>query len=98
VRISGQTSEPQLQSHVQGVFRSPGIVEAPDATANIPKIRYRTVRNGESLRELASSFYGNPARWVDIYNANVSGRMRADGQDGPIRNPNQVSGMTLIIP
>jgi nucleoid-associated protein YgaU len=98
MRMTNGWSEPKMHTSVPGVYVPPGIPQAPDSSTNVPQIRYRTVREGETLRELASSFYGNPAQWVDIYNANVAGRERADGMDGPIRNPNQVGGMTLIIP
>lgn len=48
-----------------------------------------TVQRGDTLYKLARQFYGDQARWRDIYNAN----------SGQIPNPNQLpAGITLIIP
>lgn len=63
-----------------------GRIEAPDKskTASVPKPapapkpepkpkpknRYHTVRDGDTLWDLADRYYGNPTRWGKIYNAN----------------------------
>ncbi|MDX2198642.1 MAG: LysM domain-containing protein [Phycisphaerae bacterium] len=48
-----------------------------------------TVQRGDTLYKLARQFYGDQARWRDIYNAN----------SGQIPNPNQLpAGITLMIP
>jgi LysM repeat protein len=54
-----------------------------------PAARSYTVRAGDTLSKIAQRFYGNPARWTWIYNANRS----------KISNPNQIYvGETLKIP
>ncbi|HBL16903.1 MAG: hypothetical protein A2X36_08145 [Elusimicrobia bacterium GWA2_69_24] len=47
------------------------------------------VQSGDSLRSLAVQYYGDPARWVDLYRAN-RGQVGADGDLKP--------GQTLMLP
>jgi len=54
-----------------------------------PAARSYTVRSGDSLSQIAERFYGNPAHWQWIYQANRS----------KISNPNEIFvGETLTIP
>ncbi len=54
-----------------------------------PATRTYTVRSGDSLGKISASYYGNPADWTWIYDANKS----------KIYNPNDIYvGESLTIP
>lgn len=51
--------------------------------------RYHTVAKGDTLYKLARAYYGNQARWKDVYEANSS----------EISDPNMIRvGQRLVIP
>ncbi|QYY35560.1 LysM peptidoglycan-binding domain-containing protein [Ruficoccus sp. ZRK36] len=43
---------------------------APAASASTSGMRMYTVQEGDTLSRISSKFYGTPARWQDIFNAN----------------------------
>lgn len=64
-----------------------------------PKVRYYTVKRGDTLWDIAVKYYKNGADYGRIYNANRKGKKRADGTNGMISNPKVISpGWKLIIP
>lgn len=82
---------------------TPTPVPRPAPPPAKPRYRYYTVRpwpaKGSTLWGIAEIYYGNGKRYVDIYNANRSGRRRADGKQGMISNPSLIRpGWVLLIP
>lgn len=66
-----------LPGQVLGIPANPGAGAANPGTATPGGQTGRgagpyTVRSGDSLWSIAQFAYGNPARWVDIYNANAA--------------------------
>lgn len=71
----------------------------PKPPPHKPKVRYYTVVHNDNLWNIAKRYYGNPLKWVSIYNANRFGHRRADGTMGMIKTPNLIyPGWKLIIP
>jgi nucleoid-associated protein YgaU len=69
----------------------PAVVETsyPTPTTVAPATRYHTVAKGETLYKLARMYYGDQARWKDVYAANRT----------EISNPNMIRvGQRLVIP
>jgi phage tail protein X len=60
---------------------------APSAAHGTP--RKHTIQRGDTLSSLAQKYYGNRARWHDIYNAN----RKVMKNEGDLR-----AGMELVIP
>lgn len=64
-------------------------VKKTRSSANAPKVRTYTVKNGDTLWGIAKKYYGDGAKYLTIYNANK----------GKIKNPNLIYvGQTLTIP
>lgn len=80
----------------------PMTVKRPPSPKPVPaanKIRYYTIVSGDTLSGIAQRFYGNSARYVDVFNANRAGTIRADKTPGMLINANLIRpGQTLIIP
>jgi len=80
--------------------------KSPPAKAPMPNPRDFTTqvvgpKNTQygTLQGIAAAHYGNASYWPRIFNANKAGQRRADGNQGMITNPNQLSpGWSLIIP
>jgi hypothetical protein len=84
------------------VSTPPPPVNTPPPTTK-PKYRYYTVRpwpaKGSTLWGISEIYYHTGGKWPDIYNANRSGKRRADGKMGMIVNPNKLrAGWVLLIP
>lgn len=63
--------------------------ETPRETSSAPSVKTYTVKSGDCLWNIAKKYYGNGARYSDIYNANK----------GKISNPNLIyPGQVLTIP
>lgn len=73
----------------------PAVVTKPKPVSK-PKVRYYVVRPGDTLSKIGKKF---GVGWQAIYNANRTGKKRADGSRGILSNPNRiVPGQKLIIP
>jgi len=60
-----------------------------------PQVRTYKVRTGDTLFKIASSVYGDPSRWREIYEANRAPRRN----ENPMRNENDLKpGQELFIP
>ena len=69
----------------------PAVVETsyPTPTTVAPAARYHTVAKGDTLYKLARMYYGDQARWKDVYAANRT----------EVSNPNMIRvGQRLVIP
>jgi hypothetical protein len=67
------------------------------------KFRYYTVKpwpaKGSTLSGIAEIYYHHANEWPRIFDANKSGKRRADGKTGMVSNPNLVRpGWVLLIP
>ena len=63
--------------------------ETPRETSSAPSVKTYTVKSGDCLWNIAKKYYGNGARYSDIYNANKD----------KISNPNLIyPGQVLTIP
>ena len=61
----------------------------PTPTTTTLATRYHTVAKGDTLYKLARMYYGDQARWKDVYTANRT----------EISNPNMIRvGQRLVIP
>lgn len=85
---------------------TPAPVPTPTPTPTAPppaQQRYVTVTKFPSthgtLWGIAQDYYGNGAMWPRIFEANRSGKLRADNTPGLISNPNLIyTGWRLIVP
>jgi nucleoid-associated protein YgaU len=82
---------------------TPPPVTNPPPPTTTPTFRYYTVRvwpaKGSTLWGIAEIYYGNGKRYVDIFNANRKGTIRADKKPGMITNPSLIlPGWVLLIP
>lgn len=89
--------------------QAPPTTNPPPTTTNppppttTPKYKYYTVKawpaKGSTLWGIAEIEYGNGKRYMEIFNANRSGKTRADGKKGMITNANKIyAGWVLLIP
>lgn len=73
----------------------PAVVTKPKPVSK-PKVRYYTVRPGDTLSKIGKKYN---VGWQSIYNANRTGKKRADGSKGILSNPNLIRpGQKLVIP
>ncbi len=80
---------PSSQTAKTGPSVSPRPSERPATAAAHGAARKHTVQRGDTLSNLAQKYYGNRARWHDIYNAN----RKVMKNEGDLR-----AGMELVIP
>jgi len=78
----------QAAKSVPSVSSRPSQQPATPAAAH-GAARKHTVQRGDTLSNLAQKYYGNRARWHDIYNAN----RKVMKNEGDLR-----AGMELVIP
>jgi LysM repeat protein len=93
VAIAGALVATAPQAHAAVGRPATTVAEQVHTTAvvqqNQPTTRSYTVRAGDSLSSIAEYFYGNPADWTSIYDANES----------VVSNPNDIYvGQVLTIP
>lgn len=87
------SQESTFQAETYPTYGSPVAAETaydmPSAITTASTDRYHTVARHDTLFALARTYYGDPGRWKDIYEANRSA----------IGNPNQIRvGQRLVIP
>ena len=103
-KADAQTAEATSESYVPPAYddpaeeydpyhadTSPAIAESsyPTRTPVSAAPRYHTVAKGDTLYKLARAYYGDQARWKDVYEANRS----------EISDPNMIRvGQRLVIP
>jgi hypothetical protein len=85
--------------------KPPPVTKPPPkpAPSTKPKYRYYTVKGwpakGSTLWGISEIYYGKGSDYGRIYNANRSGKRRADGKMGMISNPKLIRpGWVLLIP
>lgn len=78
----------------------PPPVSQPPPPAPRPQLRIHVVTpwptQGSTLWGIAQMYYGNGARWPEIYNANRAGTTRPDGSPGFISDPNYLRPGDLV--
>ncbi len=87
----------QLRSRIQQLTNRTQEFPLQDTPPEPPRPQTRTykVKPGDTLFKIASSVYGDPSRWRDIYEANRAPRRN----DNPMRNENDLQpGQELFIP
>ncbi|MBN2447768.1 MAG: LysM peptidoglycan-binding domain-containing protein [Phycisphaerae bacterium] len=84
VKPAGSTAKPASTPAVRDEVLAPR-----GSSASTAGMRQHAVRKGDTLYRLAREYYGNEARWRDIYDANRT----------QLRNADTIAvGMTLVIP
>lgn len=103
VYLSGEAQSPEslqkailMAGNIQGVetvnvdgVQVPVSVQAPQALESFDNTQYYIIQQGDTLSKIAQRYYGNAARYGEIFEANRE----------VIRNPNQIfPGQKIRIP
>jgi len=93
LRDENQQLQARLQQLTNRTQEFPLQEDAPEPQR--PRARTYKVKAGDTLFKIASSVYGDPGRWREIYEANRAPRRN----DNPMRNENDLQpGQELFIP
>ncbi len=99
--LPGRAAEPRISAGSERPASPPAASRAVETTPSIatpplttqpppqPAVRTHVVRNNETLSQIATQYYGSPAKWRQIFDANRD----------IVKNPNSVKpGTRLVIP